>query len=1746
MHSIGRKLNLALWGVAGWLLGAASAAPVHAKSVDDALDVSYHKQVRPILQTHCHGCHQPAKAKGKYEMTAFEGLVKGGSSGDAAIVPGKPAQSALVSLITPHKGVAEMPKDAPALSEPDRALITRWIEQGARDDTPANARQRFDADHPPIYQRPPVIQSLDYSPDGKTLAVAAFHEVLLVSADGATLQARLVGISESITSVRFSPDGARLAVTGGLPGRMGEVQVWDVASRKLQLSVPVTFDTLYGADWSPDGRLISFGCSDQSARAIDAKTGQVVFRQSAHEDWALGTAFSKDGSHLISVGRDMTAKLSEVATQRFIDNITSITPGALKGGLAAVVRHPERDEIVVGGSDGTPKVYRVFRTSARKIGDDANLIRNLPALRGRVFGLAMSRDGKRVAAAASLDRAGQVFISAYTLEPKDVQRIKAIEAKRLADRSPAEKKELEALKNAQPSEVVRTEVPDSAMYAVAFHPDGATVAAAGADGRVRLIDAGTGEVRATFSPAPIAAPTSSVSAEAHPDYIRDVGPVLSRLGCNAGTCHGSAKGKNGFKLSLRGYDPTFDLRALTDDHASRRVNVASPDDSLMLLKATGAVPHEGGALTRTDHPYYAVIRNWIAGGAKLDLATPRVVAIELTPKDPTLDKAGQKLPMRVSARYADGRTRDVTGEAFIESGNPDVAAADRDGVVTAIRRGEAPVLARYEGAYAVSTLLVMGERPGFVWKQPESWGQIDDLVAAKWERVQVLPSELTTDLEFVRRVYLDLTGLPPTPEQVKAFTADARPTRVKRDALIDQLVGGEAYIDHWSNKWADLLQVNGKFLGGAGAAKFRKWVRDEVAANTPYDQFARKVLTAKGSNREQPEASYFKILREPAEIMENTTHLFLGVRFNCNKCHDHPFERWTQDQYYETAAFFARVGLKPDPASGKDTIGGTAVEGAKPLYEIVEDRGAGEITHDRTKSVTPPKFPFDAGVKPQPEASRRDQAAAWITSPDNPYFARSYVNRVWAYLMGVGLIEPIDDIRAGNPPTNPALLDHLAKAFVASGFDTRSLVRTICKSRTYQLSFRANEWNKDDRLNYAKAMPRRLSAEALYDAVYAVTGATSRIPGVPAGTRAAALPDAGINLPDGFLATFGRPVRESACECERSSSVHLGSVMALVSGPTIAEAVGDPNNAIARLVASEPDDARLVDAVFMRVLNRPATEAEVARTLALLREVDEDHEDVIAQRKRHEELQAPVIARLEGERQAAMQRTLADLEAHQRAIAPAVAQKEQQRKELVAQLETKLKAFEATIPSLLPQWEADLKAGPRWAQLAPTQMKSSNGAKLELESDGAVWVTGPQGLTQYELTAPAPIGSVTAIRLEALADDRLPGKGPGRAPNGNFVLSELEVYAAPAGQPDKFTRLSFASAAAAFSQENYPVASAVDGKAPAQSNGWAIHPKMGESHTAIFILASPLAGEGHTLRFVLNQQYQDGQHALGRFRLSITSSANPSELPAGPTAVFSPWHHVGPFKGTDNNNAFNRAFPPEQKVNLKATYENGSLKWVARPEWIDAQVHNVFEAENAANYLHRTVTVPGPVKLPLSLGSDDGIKVFLNGKQVLANNVGRGAAPDQERITLDLKSGVNHLLLKIVNGGGASGFYFRSELTGPVIPPAVLAALDVPAAQRSPEQVDVIARQFRATAPEAVALDAQLAMARKPLPEDPGLTQRKQAYAQASMPIPLDPDLVEWRRLANVSEAQHKNKRLTLAQDLTWALINSPAFLFNH
>ncbi|MCH7728490.1 MAG: DUF1553 domain-containing protein, partial [Planctomycetes bacterium] len=854
-------------------------------------------------------------------------------------------------------------------------------------------------------------------------------------------------------------------------------------------------------------------------------------------------------------------------------------------------------------------------------------------------------------------------------------------------------------------------------------------------------------------------------------------------------------------------------------------------------------------------------------------------SIEIVPQNPTVQRIGSKQQVRVLARFSDGKVRDVTAETFLESGNTDVVETDSAALITTIRRGEAPILARYEGKYAATTLTVMGNRDGFVWQPPPANNFIDELVAGKLQRMKILSSDLCSDAVFFRRVYLDLTGLPPSADDVTKFLADKRDTRIKRDELIDRLVGNDAFIDHWTNKWADLLLVNRKFLGTEGSKTFRDWIRKEVAANTPYDEFARKIVTASGSNKENPAASYFKITRTAVDTMENTTQLLLAIRFSCNKCHDHPFERWTQDQYYQTAAWFAQFGLKKDPASGKKEIGKTAVERGKPLYEIVFDKTEGDIKHDRTGQLTPPEFPYEVKFEAPKDATRRQRLAAWITSPHNQYFASSYVNRLWGYLLGLGLIEPLDDIRAGNPPTNPELLDGLTKEFVDSGFDSRHMLRTICKSRTYQLSLKTNQWNADDQINYSHALARRLPAEVLYDAVHAVTGSQTRPPGVPPGTRAAQFPDAGVKLADGFLAKLGRPARETSCECERSSGMQLGPIMALVSGPTIGNAISDAKNDLVKLANSKLKDNELINEIFLRFLSRPATPAEVNAGVALIQTLPEDYKRLVAVLQEYEKKLKPIFAQREKQRQIRIETTSADLVSYEKEIAPREVELNRKQKEQTAKLETVLKDYEKTLPGKIAAWEVKQKTAYVWHVLDAIELSATNNAKLEKQPDQSIFVSGKNGKGTYKFVARTDQKAITGVRLELLADKRLPSKGPGRAPNGNFVLTEFRVEAAPEANPDQKKKVVLQNAQADFSQQGYDVKTAIDNKQAPVNNGWASSPKLGVNRTAVFETKENVGTDGGTLlTFWLDQKLQDGKHTIGRFRISITTTARPVRL----------------------------------------------------------------------------------------------------------------------------------------------------------------------------------------------------------------------------------------------------------------------------
>ena len=660
-------------------------------------------------------------------------------------------------------------------------------------------------------------------------------------------------------------------------------------------------------------------------------------------------------------------------------------------------------------------------------------------------------------------------------------------------------------------------------------------------------------------------------------FVRDVEPIISKAGCNQGTCHGSAKGKNGFKLSLRGYDPDYDYEALINDISGRRYSRAAVDDSLLLLKPIAEVPHEGRQAIKPGSREYDLLRQWLAEGASYEKPElGRAKSLEVLPGDVEIDMPGRNHQFLVIAHYADGTTRDVTREAVFTSNNGDVAEV-KDGLVKAVRRGEAAVLVRYEGLYAANLVTVMGDRTGFKWSDVPESNFIDKHINAKLQKMKIEPSELCTDAEFIRRVSLDLTGLPPKPERVRAFLADKKAD--KRNLLIDELIGNNDFVDYWANKWADLLQCNGENLGQKGVWVYRQWIKQSISDNVPYDKMVRAVLTAEGRAFKNPAVNYFRVLREPGKITEDVSQTFLGVRFNCNKCHDHPFEKWTQNQYYQFGAYFAQVAFK---------------RGALPGEEIVyRNYMGGEVKHLKTDMVMAPKVPVGNARQTGSGEDRRDAFVDWMTSKENPFFAKSMANRVWSYFFGKGIIDPVDDIRASNPASNPALLESLTDDFVKNGFDLRKLMRTICQSRTYQLSIKANKWNEDDKINFSHALPRRLSAEQLMDAVAQATGVRPNFAGMPKGMRAVEIPD-GVVEGNDFLSLFGRPKRQSACECERTSNITLSHALNMINGVTVSDAVSSKTGKIAKIVEAEKEDTKVVEEIYLACLSRLPSEKEAA------------------------------------------------------------------------------------------------------------------------------------------------------------------------------------------------------------------------------------------------------------------------------------------------------------------------------------------------------------------------------------------------------------------------------------------------------------------------------------------------------------------------------------------------------------------------
>jgi hypothetical protein len=748
--------------------------------------------------------------------------------------------------------------------------------------------------------------------------------------------------------------------------------------------------------------------------------------------------------------------------------------------------------------------------------------------------------------------------------------------------------------------VVEGPGPADRTGAVRYESSDPAVAAVDATGLVSARGDGEAVIRVVDGSRRVEVPVSVGAFAPGPPihFGNQIVPIFTKLGCNAGGCHGKASGQNGFRLSLLGFEPELDYETIVHEGRGRRVFPVAPERSLLLEKAVATLPHGGGKkLDRDSHEYRLLVR-WVASGMPKGRADePALERIEVYPPSRTLARgASQQLSVR--AYYADGRTEDVTRWAQYQSNEPDVAGVAEGGRVEAKDlSGQAAVMARYQGRIAVFRATVPRGGALATAEPFRPANVLDELARKQWGALGLAPSPPCTDAEFLRRASLDIGGTLPTAAEVAAFVADGAPE--KRSRLIDRLLERPEYASYFATKWADVLRNKreGKEDLKESTYRFHDWIRNALARNVPYDRFARAVLAASGTPETAPPVMWTRRLRTPDAFVDDAAQVFLGMRLQCAKCHHHPFETWSQDDYYGFAAFFGRVGRKPSTPGGSRDAGGEAIFTAR----------TGEVRNPKTGAVMAPRGLGGAIVPVSTGEDPRQKLADWMTDPKNPYFARALANRYWAHFFGRGLVEPLDDLRLTNPASNPELLDALADSFVKSGYDLKALIRLICNSNLYGLSSLPNETNGADRQSFARHYPKRLPAEVLHDAIAQVTGAPSAFAGLPAGTRAIELPDESVAST--FLDTFGRPKRDSACECERVTDASLGQSLLLLNSAEIQGKLAAGEGRAAALAKDPRPDAEKVAELFWDAFARAPSSSETAAALDHLAKAPEKRKE---------------------------------------------------------------------------------------------------------------------------------------------------------------------------------------------------------------------------------------------------------------------------------------------------------------------------------------------------------------------------------------------------------------------------------------------------------------------------------------------------------------------------------------------------------
>lgn len=1091
-----------------------------------------------LLARNCVSCHDAENQKGGLQLTSREAAIKGGDNGPA-LTPGKPDASPLWRMLAAEADPHMPPKKQ--LSEAQMDLVRDWIKAGAKWDAKALAvasaprevkLEPFSVAYSPVF-------ALAVSPDDQRLVVARGQKFVVhdLSATNFPVLLESEAQRDMVRTLAWHPSGESFA-----SGAFRNVTLWDAATLKPIWSVSTNLlGRITALHFSPDGDhlIVADAVAADSGwvRVLDGRLGRELHAWPAHADAILSLAVSRDGKRLATAGADKVVKVWDLATRKEFNQLEGHTAAAL-----GVSFNTNANELVSVSSDKQLKVWDVPTREA------------FASVTKHKYGfndVRWSADGKTIVA---VDDNGSLIAFTY----------------------------IKRHSGSQSSDTLKERVlgkwPD-VLHCVAVSADGKRFFAGADDGSVYAVS-GSGRLLAKLERNPPSALT--IGKGPTPSFVRDVLPALSKAGCMAGSCHAKADGQNGFKLSVFSYDPRGDYAEIVKEARGRRVFPAAPEESLLLLKATYAVEHGGGERFERNSDTYKLLLGWIRGGMVFQHSNePVLTRISVEPHERTYRK-GAKQQLKVRAHYNDGSKREVTALADYVANDKELAQVSDSGEVrVGSVSGESVIVARYMGFVDAARVTIPSERtlPAKQFAALPVHNFIDKLAYEQFRRLGLLPSDLCTDWEFLRRASLDTIGVLPTPDETRRFLADT--SSDKRARWIEHLLSHPAYADYWANKWADLLRPNPDRVGVKSVFVLDQWLRESFRANKPYDQFVREILLAEGANHRDGPAVVYRDRREPTELTTSFSQLFLGTRMECAKCHHHPNEKWTQEDFYQFAAFFGPVkrkggGLSP-PISGG--------------FETFFFAPGGMVKHPVSDEVMTPRPLGGESLNVSTNVDPRPLLAEWLTNAKNPFFAKAGVNRVWANFFGRGFVDPVDDFRVSNPASNETLLQALADDFATHGYDLKHLMRTILSSRLYQLSSTPNDANLTDTKNYSRSYRRRLPAEVLLDAVNDVTGVPDEYNGCPPGTRA--LQTWSYKVRSQFMDAFGRPNSSSDCPCERDMRTSVTQALHLMNSRSLQSKLANASGRVKQLADSKMSPEEIVTELYLVALCRFPTPEEM-------------------------------------------------------------------------------------------------------------------------------------------------------------------------------------------------------------------------------------------------------------------------------------------------------------------------------------------------------------------------------------------------------------------------------------------------------------------------------------------------------------------------------------------------------------------------